>query len=1566
MAQFITSVQTASGVVEVTHDGTLSDEEIIRKANQMQKQKDLLKPFETPDIGVEAPVEEEPTEENLLADIAQSVTRIGAGPVELARDVVNTAGSYLGATGDIISDDLMKNAKASFIDALFMGQVDPKDVIDEDTGEYKETTTVTGDVLNVAPYLVGTGVIKQGVSKALPKLSEYLQYGISGVLADQALYAGDGVLANQFVDPEAPDESIMKDVIEFMAVQEDDTVMEERLKVTFEGLAWGGALGLFMKPFTMASGLVLKGTPNEQAEQALEALRAESKNKRGNNQNVHADLKFSETPETVAQIEQQRSNPIMRFARQMFTSRGYWTTGAYNAVRGKEYAERQVVKEAENIANRLKISLDRLDYDIPEQDINQFLQSLNLSKDLQAGVITRGKFYEEAYDIAKKFNIPNDAVEELINARQLIDSLSARLMNSNIPNEQLKEIIESNVGQYINRSYRQFEDTNFKPDENLKEQVVQKIARSFDELLNEEGLPLSERELARRLNMTEEEKLEEALSIVNAMLDKRTDYAGLDHYSKAVRLNRGILQGKKDIDDDIRALLGEITNPSENIVLTVSKLANLVENNEFASNLLQAGKNKYFFSKQTTKLDANGNEIEYNVPISGTNTALDGFTQKFEVDGEMKQKTTVYYTTPEMAAAIAGRQSHFELFDSVPLQTYAALKGGSQAMKTVASHITHLRNMLGGLQFGLANGINPFFGGANSFEVLVNSARAQGDAGLDELYERYLGLGVINTNVKVNEFRRLMQEGADFGVGQNPKNFFSRLSGFNYGLPEKVAQPIKGALGKTYKGAENLYMAVDDFYKINAFERELATLKKARPKASAAQLEKEAAQIVQNTFPNYDKVPNGIKAFRYMPIGSFVSFPAEIIRTSGYIMTQGAKEILSGNPHLMLRGTQRLAGFGASLSAWDYLAEKGAMLSGLTQEEKEAVQKISHTPWSKAKRIPFRDENGQLFAADTQFLNSYSLLQEPARELLYELEEGRLKEEDVEVYVAKALFAASTALLKPFTEEAIFVDALTDVGTAFGSMVAGGDGRTSEGKQLFARGRLIEGVVESFGLLAETMLPGSISGAKGLYEANLFDLRGREATRAGTGTPKKDLRAELLANLTGIKFSKIDPADIVYYNAQNYSRLEDTLESEKIDSEKDIEEIEKIAKTNVEERYKAQQDLYLIAQSAIDLVGYGDVYRSLSEHMGADKAASLLSNMFTGTTFAKRQFDNLSKSPNLPEEITEALSKISEDEIKYRFTPLIPVDDVKFKQELLERSRRAKGGEVKDVPQVPEEPDERIDKMTGLPYNQQAGVAFMDEEDPERRLEMQKGGMYTAVSNLIERGAKEFFGIDSEDLRRNEEEAKALVNRLIDEGKLPERERVKTENGRTMSGDVFNAANHMFLAKMAGDSKIKRAALQGKEYIQQAAGDVGPHGAIGDRENNSRGFKFYDQAKGDAKAFENLVAENLVNRFGKNTGGITRRLAIAKGGKIDKKKMACNKPRRTPNHPKKSHVVKACKDGKEKIIRFGEQGAKTAGKPKAGESARMKAKRKSFKARHRKNIKRGKMSAAYWADKVKW
>jgi len=87
--------------------------------------------------------------------------------------------------------------------------------------------------------------------------------------------------------------------------------------------------------------------------------------------------------------------------------------------------------------------------------------------------------------------------------------------------------------------------------------------------------------------------------------------------------------------------------------------------------------------------------------------------------------------------------------------------------------------------------------------------------------------------------------------------------------------------------------------------------------------------------------------------------------------------------------------------------------------------------------------------------------------------------------------------------------------------------------------------------------------------------------------------------------------------------------------------------------------------------------------------------------------------------------------------------------------------------------------------------------------------------------------------------------------------------------------------------------------------------------------------------------------------------------RASKSSMACNKPRRTPSHPTKSHIVKACSGGQEKIIRFGQQGVKGSPK-KAGESDASRNRREAFKARHASNIKKGVMSAAYWANKVKW
>ena len=159
-----------------------------------------------------------------------------------------------------------------------------------------------------------------------------------------------------------------------------------------------------------------------------------------------------------------------------------------------------------------------------------------------------------------------------------------------------------------------------------------------------------------------------------------------------------------------------------------------------------------------------------------------------------------------------------------------------------------------------------------------------------------------------------------------------------------------------------------------------------------------------------------------------------------------------------------------------------------------------------------------------------------------------------------------------------------------------------------------------------------------------------------------------------------------------------------------------------------------------------------------------------------------------------------------------------------------------------------------------------------------------------------------------------------------------------------------------GTKSGKKSSETGERYLPKKARE-----ALSDSE----------YAATSAKKRKDKAAGKQHSKQPKKIAEKTAKFRMAKGGKADSRLKRAgvsgyNKPKRTPNHPTKSHIVVAKEGNKIKTIRFGQQGAKTAGKPKAGESRKTKMKRKSFKARHRKNIAKGKMSAAYWANRVKW
>lgn len=1283
------TVYTPSGKAIRNVPLDVTDEEVLQKYNNKQMQQASLKEQEKVEIAPEekelqnAIKQQTGTEPSVSTDLQRVVLGWGEGISNLVADtIVNPiAENVFGVEGGIDTDYYVSEIMKSMASATLPGK--QEDLFTPE-GEVKETETVTGMAAEIGTVVAGGAALSavKGV-KALPSI---IRYGLGGAAAEQIMYGRDENIAQTVLDETdwVSESSTARDVLEFLATNEEDENLENRLKVSIEGFLLGGTLSTLVGGAQQAvkqskklfNKIPSQLTTGEQVEVAVDYL----KDARAKAEYKHeAPLVFSETPETIAQVEQQASSKLNRFMRQMFTSRGYWTTPAFNAFEDSQYAQRQLVAEAENISNRLQKSLRSLGDEAQTEEMTKKVQeSLGDNLDFHENVSPLSKIeYVQA-----QYGFTPEVAQEVINARTLIDNMSKTLANSSIPDNEFKQTILDNSGEYIRRSYRLFEDSGYKPSVQVKEDAIDFYAQQIS---------------SGNKNLSIDEAYEQARGKVDEILDKdNVSSDAAEYYEKVRRVNTEILKEKKDIPEPIRKLMGEIEEPAENIVLTVSKLAKLTERNKFFESLHTMGRSKYVFDEP---IERNG--VEYVTQVTGTNSVLDGKYVTKEIFTAIKE---------EESTILNGKDTGLVKM----LRNFSTLKGKSQAAKTIYSHVTHLRNILGGAQFGLANGVNPFASGGQSFKAIYNQISQGGDKALDEAYQKYLRLGIINTDVKVNEFRALLETGYE----STADKFLDRLSekASKYGLSEKL-QALPG----------DVYMAVDDFYKMNNFERELDTLKKAFPDRNIETLEEEAAMIVQNTLPNYDRVPKGIKQLRYLPIGNFVAFPTEMWRTSANILKQGAREITSGNNDLRIRGAQRLAGFTTAMTGVGALAAQSAKIAGLTPEEQEAVQTMSNTPWSKSPRIVHRGEDGKLFTADTQFIDSYSPIKTPFNEAMYKIEQGQLRGADLDTVLGDAILAGTKSLLAPYIGESMLTEAFTDVYSAWQSP----DGRTNSGKLLLdpTEDKTDQAIMLSTHLLS-AFVPGSVDSLVGLADAAF------EKPNKNTGKAK-DLNAELATNLTGVRFTEFSPEDSLMYGIKNYNFEKRNVPFTKADYKKTGDDIYDQFVGRQKKLYENQQELYMKVLASEQLIGRNRTIEIMHMNgMSKKEMKSLLTGYFQGEKPNMSLIADIYKqTPGMnnaqKEEMTRKLISVYSELSQTRLYPANKEEGFVPPEPF--RLQKAKGGRV-NVPQAPLEPDERIDKMTGRPYNEQAGTAFMDVED---RAMFKDGGYVVAQGDTLTKIAQD-------------------------------------------------------------------------------------------------------------------------------------------------------------------------------------------------------------------------------------
>ena len=1257
--------------------------------------------------------EEESYLQQVGTDLKRSAANIGLAIPNLASDIVSGIGSSLGY--DPIDEKkqakLFSQATSSLLGAFGLSD---EGVVDKETGRVQASETLPGMAADIGTYVVGGARLAAKIPEVVPKV---YRYGLGALGAEQLLSDPvEGNIANVIKDV-APSIEGKSAVIEYLASEEDDNELLQRAKMSIAS----GGVGLLLQGGFKASQLTLRAgamfrkkiTDLTKAEEGelVESFLKQARQGAKSEDIVNAQKAFQETDEGLAQVIAQ-SDPVFvdkntplnlgaffkRVQQQVFTSRGYFTPAGFNASRESITKQRQLVSEASHISNRLNIAVGRIEdsaVEAPEvllRSQKALTENLDFIKDIDPA--------ERIAAVASKYNLPEDVAEEIVNARVLIDELSTSVLGTKAANKKTKEAIQDNLGSYLNRSYRLFEDEGFSPSDKVRQDAINFLAK--------------EKMASNKAYRGSPKKEEKAFRFANAQVSRilgetQTLDETYDYFAKSRYVNKNILKYKEDVPQPIRELMGEITDPSENILLTIGKLGKLSEESKFYDRIYEMGakgRTKYIF-----KPGQDYDQSRFNAVISGTNTQLDGMV-----------------TTPQMLKAIRGAEDTFNISNDGLGRIYKGFlgfKGVSQKSKTVYSHQAQIRNFLGGGQFGLANGWVPVVGkkGSNSYASLKNQIGMKGDKEFDAHYEKLQGMGVINTSVKAGEFRALMSRSDDIEAG---------VEGVSKAL-EKI-----GISKKTQQLPEDVYMAVDDYFKINNYARELNVLKEAFPDQAIEVLERKAATTIQNTMPNYDFVPKGIRILRELPIGNYVSFPSEIIRTSVNIAKQASDEIAIGlkenNDVMLKRGSTRLAGMVGVNASWSALGAGLYQGAGLLYEEYQAFNTLMERDYSKNhNKLVYRTDDGKLYANDPTFIDSYATIRDPIMAAAQRIQEGELKGEQLDAYLASAAFKGAQSLLSTYVDPAILSETVAEISEA----VRDPQGRTSRGQLLFAADAP---VVEKIGLgvahLFQAFLPGSVTNAKQLVDAAFETPNRRGQTRT--------FEADLLANVSGVRFTEFDPKAEIENSARRYmADAEYNLSNINPDYITSGDRLEELYERRQQYKLSIAKELYRKVQAAQYFMNDAEIMQSLVDsNLSKDEAGSIMygffvpdkpSEKFSFDVYSKTPFKGSDSSKNWNDTVRNISTMYGDFSQARLMAPAEEEDDDDDDDD--KRQGRAKGGEVLDVPNTASEPDERIDKMTGMPYNQQAGTAFTDVEDREDPLQ-RMGFMGGGIAKIVKLGLK--------------------------------------------------------------------------------------------------------------------------------------------------------------------------------------------------------------------------------------
>jgi len=662
----------------------------------------------------------------------------------------------------------------------------------------------------------------------------------------------------------------------------------------------------------------------------------------------------------------------------------------------------------------------------------------------------------EAGDVLQ--HLPEPVRESLIDMRDQVDALSREMVRAGIVEGDLAIKFDENLGFYLTRTYKAHRDKNW-----TWEKVPDEIKnRAISYVQGESGLTK-----------------EQAEASLHAWMFDAGGPIGMIKKGKLGSKDLSNLIARKNIPVELRELLGEYKDPLHNYATSVYKMTDLIARDKFLNDVLKMGEGIFLFDEPKGKFIA-----QLAAKESATMEPLNG-----------------KYTTPELKEA-------FEKFNQAEGMTmlgrwYMTVNSAVKYGKTIMSPQTHVRNYVANPLFHLANG--RFYTGKGSARDLVKfNYQNSKDPEYREYISRLIELGVLRDNARAGEI---------FDVIQDTHREFNDME---VSLEKWGKKPVKKSLQTLTK----LYQIEDDVHKLYAFGVERAryeeVIKKRNPKATPEEIAEladlAAAEIVRNTMPTYSLVPEAIKKIRRIPIvGTFVSFPAEVIRTSWNTLELIDKELK--DPVTRKIGATRMFGFMSAALITAAAAAASRNLLGIGNKDDKDLKRFMPS-WSKYSDILFIREpkDGVYTYVDMGYSDPFNYIKKGLSAFLYNKEN-----------IGEAGLEMAKELVEPFLGEELLASKLVDIKR---------NATAESGRPIYnPEDAMGDRVVDQLVYLWKGVQPGVVTSAQRISKG---------AQKKVVGSREYSLKEEIMAVGLGQRVAKINVGEAFMFKTFGYdNRLRD-------------------------------------------------------------------------------------------------------------------------------------------------------------------------------------------------------------------------------------------------------------------------------------------------------------------------------------------------------------------------------------------------------------------------------------------